>query len=231
MIDRRRGRAAVNRIQTGIRSRRRRPGALVTPRASDPPLHESSSDAQSAKSGISPTAAHGLSAARFLKEWVFQFSHQPSTTRPRFLSVSFPPTYPQRTALCVTAPASAATFVAMFAAMFPPQPSFGSPPRPAACASGGLRKRVRAGGPPTLQVPRRSGDTASAAAPSPNVGDQPRRSDGIMADNTRGSATPKRRRRSVQVEVDYRREAEAETRQQTRPQSLSLGSLGVARVP
>ena len=99
VMNRRRSRASVNRSQAGIRSRRRRRGALVTPRASDLPLHESSSDAQSAKTESDSTAAHGLSAARLPKELVFQFSRKPSTTRPRHLSISFtPPTYPQRTA-------------------------------------------------------------------------------------------------------------------------------------
>ena len=69
-IDRKRSRAAVNRTQAGIRSRRRRPWAGTPPRAAGRPLHEGSSDAQSAKTGTcGPTAAHGLSAARFPKEW------------------------------------------------------------------------------------------------------------------------------------------------------------------
>ena len=97
MINRKRSRAAVNRSQAGIRSRPRRLGRFYA-RVSVDPLHESSSDAQSAKSGISPTAAHGLSADRFLKEWVCQFSQKTSSsTRPRLLSISFPTTYPQRT--------------------------------------------------------------------------------------------------------------------------------------
>ena len=110
MFNRRRGRAAVNRSQAGIRSRRRRLGVVVPPRASGLPLQESSSDAQSAKTGSNPTAAHGLSAARLLKEWVFQFSQKTSTTRPRLLSISFTPTYPQRTAPGVTPAASTAAF-------------------------------------------------------------------------------------------------------------------------
>jgi hypothetical protein len=104
LIDRKRSRAAVNRAQAGIRSRRPRPGAVVPPRTTGHPLHESSSEAQSAKTGSDPTAAHGLSAARLLKEWVFQFSQKASATRRRFLSISFStPTYPQRAAPGVTA--------------------------------------------------------------------------------------------------------------------------------
>ena len=81
VINRRRGRAAVNRSQAGIRSRRRRLWRLRA-RASVDPLHESSSEAQSAKTGSDPTAARGLSAARLPKELVFQFSRKTSTTRP-----------------------------------------------------------------------------------------------------------------------------------------------------
>ena len=108
-IDRKRSRAAVNRTQAGIRSRPRRPGAEIPPRASAWPLHEGSSEAQSAKTGSDPTAAHELSAARLRKEWVFQFPQQADTTRPHALSISFSfntPTYPQRTRSAVTLAAS-----------------------------------------------------------------------------------------------------------------------------
>ena len=100
----------MNRTQAGIRSRPRRPGAEIPPRASAWPLHEGSSEAQSAKTGSDPTAAHELSAARLRKEWVFQFPQQADTTRPHALSISFSfntPTYPQRTAPGVTACAPA----------------------------------------------------------------------------------------------------------------------------
>jgi hypothetical protein len=98
VMNRRRSRASVNRSQAGIRSRRRRPGAVVTPRASGLPLHESSSDAQSAKTGSDPTAAHGLSAVRLLQAAVFQCSQSATMRRLRHLST---PTYPQRTRLRV----------------------------------------------------------------------------------------------------------------------------------
>jgi hypothetical protein len=109
MINRRRGRTAVNRSQAGIRSRRRSargggaaPGLLSVRSTRVHPM------AQSAKTGSNPTAAHGLSAARFLSGMgVLQFPQKPSSTRPRFLSIfSFTPTYPQRTGAAVTAPAS-----------------------------------------------------------------------------------------------------------------------------
>ena len=94
-MDRRRSRASVNRSQAGIRSRRRRLGVVVPPRASDHPLHESSSETQSAKTGSNPTAAHGFSAARLLRAAVFQGSQAVTMQRLRPLST---PTYPQRTA-------------------------------------------------------------------------------------------------------------------------------------
>ena len=75
-------------------------------------------------------------------------SHRPATPNQALQRIvaMFPPRPAFGSRLRVTAPASTAAFVAVF------------PPRPAACASGGLRKRVRVGGPPTMQVPRRSGD-------------------------------------------------------------------------
>ncbi len=106
VMDRRRSRASVNRSQAGIRSRRRRLGArrsFLAPRASGHPLHESSSEAQSAKTGSNPTAAHGLSAARLLIAVVSQCSQ--SATMPRLRPLSTP-TYPQRTGSAVTAPAA-----------------------------------------------------------------------------------------------------------------------------
>ena len=105
-MNRRRSRPSVNRSQAGIRSRRRRLGALVTPRASDLPLHESSSEAQSAKTGSNPTAAHGLSAARLLKGAVFQFPQKLNMARLCRSAITGTPTFPQRTAPHVTAPAS-----------------------------------------------------------------------------------------------------------------------------
>src|SRR5436190_13545914 len=65
VINRKRGRTAVNRSQAGIRSRRRRLGVVVPTRASALPLHEGSAEAQSEKTGCDPTAAHGLSALAF----------------------------------------------------------------------------------------------------------------------------------------------------------------------
>jgi hypothetical protein len=114
VMNRRRSRASVNRSQAGIRSRRRPPGVAVPPQASALPLHESSSEAQSAKTGSDPTAAHGLSgsptrqpprfpsatsAVRLLKEWlVFQHFQKLTMQRPRPLSITHTPTYHQRTA-------------------------------------------------------------------------------------------------------------------------------------
>src|SRR5215217_6405765 len=59
--------------------------------------NEGSSEAQSAKTGSDPTAAHGLSAARLLKESLSMFPQKHSTPRPRPLFISLTPTYHQRT--------------------------------------------------------------------------------------------------------------------------------------
>jgi hypothetical protein len=104
-MDRRRSRASVNRSPAGIRSRRRRLGArrsCLAPRASGHPLHESSSEAQSAKTGSDPTAAHGRSAVRLLRAAVFQCSQAATMSRLRPLSIIHSPTYPQRIAPRVT---------------------------------------------------------------------------------------------------------------------------------
>ena len=63
------------------------------------PHHERSSEAQSAKTGSDPTAAHGLSAVRLLQAAVFQCSQSATMRRLRPLST---PTYPQRTRVSVT---------------------------------------------------------------------------------------------------------------------------------
>ena len=89
-MNRRRSRASVNRSQAGIRSRRRRLGVVVPPRASDHPLHESSSEAQSAKTGSNPTAAHGFSAARLLRAAVFQGSQAVTSTAPPAVHTHIP---------------------------------------------------------------------------------------------------------------------------------------------
>jgi len=68
----------------------------------------------------------------------------------------------------------AAAFVAMFVALFPPQPASsasgvlegafaqGGPPRPARSASGGWTKRVRAGSPLTVHVSRRTAQSLTS---------------------------------------------------------------------
>ncbi len=85
LMDRRRSRASGKPSTAGIRSRRRRPGRpWWAARASGHPLHESSSKAQSAKTGtLVPTAAHGLSAVRLLRAAVFQCAHSVTTPRLR----------------------------------------------------------------------------------------------------------------------------------------------------
>ena len=134
-MNRRRSRASVNRSQAGIRSRRRRLGVVVPPRASDHPLHESSSETQSAKTGSNPTAAHGFSAARLLRAAVFQGSQAVTMQRLRPLST---PTYPQRTAPRVTAPALPARRLPL------PPIRAGAAPRSAVAELGVVRRLLRA---------------------------------------------------------------------------------------
>jgi len=100
-------RPPVNHSQSGNQSRRRRPEVLGAPGTSGGPLHESASEAPSAKMRSASTAAHGLSATRRPSGVVFQFPQEASATPSRFLSIPFStPIFPQRTGSAVTAPAS-----------------------------------------------------------------------------------------------------------------------------